>query len=260
VLTAAGDCAHFGFSTHHGETVSVASNTALSSWLKRGIAFMLSFFRGLEETKPILPAHQAAWRALQPGTEAAAASSTKGKATKGKRAAAKAVAKAAAALQAADGADEADNHDLRSPHKFVGKSLNTCPLNFSCSMMRGLYADMHAMEHDEEPVCEYPELDAITVKEERVKKLRSIKADCKEIVRLIHDHRPWINRMLHEQCEGCTEGTPNQPHSCMRCLCRAGPNINEMMVDLKGTVMKDEPTRGRSAASKGNARRKTVSS
>jgi hypothetical protein len=213
VLTAAGDCAHFGFSTHPGQTVSVASNMATERWLKRGLPFLIDFFTWLGELDKIVAQQQAAW--VPPPLPPPPPSRT--------------VA-----------------HQLKSPLELAAKSTYLCPINFACSFVRGLYADMDAMLHGTEPVCEYPLLAALA-EEQRRQRLDQHQRQCATIVQLIHKRRPDILKMLkaekNKPCKGCEKNKAYADHTCLLCLCRGSddppavdPQADEMLPDAESTT------------------------
>ena len=196
ILTADGDCAHFGFSTRPGQTIAVASNIATSRWLQRGLPFLLDYFTWMGDMEKILEQHQAAWRKLPQQTTASTAGSHA----------------------------EPSIHQLKSPHELATNSFNLCPINFACNFMRGLYADMDALENQAEPVCQYEPKPTPA-------ELGLYKSQCRQIVAAIHERRDFIKQMDSATCAPCVSRRISTiPHTCMLCLCR-GSHKEDMLVD-----------------------------
>ena len=179
ILTADGDCAHFGFSTRPGQTISVASNIATSRWLQRGLPFLVDYFTWMGELERILQQHHAGWLQLPPPL------------------------------------GPPSIHQLKSPLELATKAVNLCPINFACSFVRGLYADMDAMRHGSEPVGEYP------CKPDADECLRHQRL-CVQVVTLIHARRDFIQQVDDKSCRSCDTHDSNTDiqHTCMLCLCR----------------------------------------
>jgi len=177
VLTASGGDAHFGFSTVSGRTVAVATNVATSAWLKEGLPFVLAHFKWIREELEV-------WWQTEGQTLEVAKNSP-------------------AALR-----------DLLSHDAMVDKCIVLCPPNFACSFIRGINADLAALEKGCDPVCQYRKED---VQADIVDQHR---AQCREILQWIHKCRPFTTKMSAASCPSCSSSKQTAEHClCMQCRC-----------------------------------------
>lgn len=179
ILTASGGDAHFGFSTVPGRTVAVATNVATSAWLEHGLPFVHEHFKWIAETlKPW-------WTSTGQNLKVAKGSPA------GKR-------------------------GLMSHLAMVDKCISLCPPNFACSFVRGINADLAAIQSGViEPVCEYASEDV------KPKDLAVLRARCSDILRLIHQSRNFVKTISALECPGCSSSGAGAAEecTCMHCLC-----------------------------------------
>ena len=171
VLSAHGGCAHFGFSTKPGKTVSVATNSCTDMWLSQGLAYLRSHFDYLESLCKL--------RLLKFGSPRNVAEIKKGQHT-----------------------------ELLTPDQLKSCSINNCPINFTCALLHGLYADLNllscgANDAAELTVCSYPTV----VLEEVPRMLELVKA------LLIQIHQPMLRQFIQDHdfaCAACDEESADQ--------------------------------------------------
>ncbi len=186
VLMAHGGDAHFGFSTVPGRTVAVATNVATSAWLKDGLPFVLAHFKWISEVL------EPWWRSA--GCELKVAKNSP------------------AALR-----------DMLTHDAMVDKCIMLCPPNFACSFIRGINADLAALEKHCVPVCEYRAEDVAAAD------MPQHRERCAEILRLLHACRPFTIKECPSCSKSSNRGKPTDC-SCMSCHCRAG-DANEEWLD-----------------------------
>jgi hypothetical protein len=180
ILSAHGGCAHFGFSTTSGKTISVASNSCTDQWLKQGLEYLIDHFKFVEELRQLWCIQRTP---SYPKGRKRAPRSRKGKTVPsfflGKP----------PRVQYRD--------QLKDVYQLLHKAVNNCPLIFVCAFLRGLYADLCLLlqvDGRERAVCSYPNVKA----EEIVDFIEQIK----QVLKLVHGKK--LHEFLKEMDDDCS--------------------------------------------------------
>jgi hypothetical protein len=176
-LSSHGGCAHFGFSTRPGKTVSVATNTCTDLWLKQGLEYLVEHFTFVADLKKLWnnrhsTARPTSWKLESPSK-----------------------------LKAKDQSDQ-----LKSIQQIINKAINNCPPNFVCAFLRGLWADLNLLRSEEKDardltVCSYPALTSNNNYKSEIEKF------CRQILLVIgwlHNSQDFLDEM-DDDCAVCKE-------------------------------------------------------
>jgi len=189
VLIARGDCAHFGFSTACGNTVSFACNVVTEDNLASSFAGLRSHFSYLAQLQQLLAPHS-----LDPTATAC---------------------KAWMQLPALQ--------RLLSPAQLMRKLLSFAPPNFTCGWLRGVLADLRLLQRSPRgalrPVGHYPVLEERAAAGD-TKELDSLIRDGQWALDALHQLRPFFVAMNPVACSACTEKSDDFHHNeCSLCIC-----------------------------------------